>query len=83
MAQRVHSMTDQENPTEIPIVEAIYDGIVEIPGWKSFLDLACGALRAEIAAILIESNSLGYPERLRLFSSGVNALFLAPLVGSP
>jgi DNA-binding CsgD family transcriptional regulator len=67
-------MTDQENPTEIPIVEAIYDGIVEIPGWKSFLDLACGALRAEIAAILIESNSLGYPERLRLFSSGVNAL---------
>src|SRR5271170_7491908 len=27
-------------------------GVVEIPGWKAFLDLACGALRAEIASIL-------------------------------
>lgn len=56
-------MIDQENPTEILIVEAIYDGIVEIPCWKSFLDLACGGLRAEIASILIDSNSLGCPER--------------------
>ena len=29
-------MIDQENPTEI-LIEAIYNGIVEIPGWKSFL----------------------------------------------
>lgn len=66
-------MSGTGDPEEV-LVEAIYDGIVEIPGWKSFLDLACSVFRAKIASILIESNSLGHPERLRLFSSAVNGV---------
>jgi DNA-binding CsgD family transcriptional regulator len=53
------------------LVDTIYDGVVETPGWQSFLDRCCALLSADAGSILIESNSLGYPERLRLFSSHV------------
>lgn len=52
------------------LIEAVYDGIVEIPGWATFLDRACAALGVRTASLLIETHSLGHPERLRLFSSG-------------
>jgi DNA-binding CsgD family transcriptional regulator len=52
------------------LIDAIYDGVVEMPGWGTFLALACKAFGAKAASILIESNSLGYPEHLRFFSAG-------------
>jgi DNA-binding CsgD family transcriptional regulator len=52
-----------------PLIDAVYDGVVEMPGWHTFLGLACKAFGAEAASILIESNSLGYPEHLRFFSA--------------
>ena len=61
-------MTEKTDQAE-SLVDAIYDGIVETPGWQSFLDRCCALFGADVASILIESNSLGYPERLRLFSS--------------
>lgn len=61
-------MTEKADQAE-SLVDAIYDGIVEIPGWQSFLDGCCALFGADAGSILIESNSLGYPERLRLFSS--------------
>jgi DNA-binding CsgD family transcriptional regulator len=61
-------MTEKADQAEI-LVDAIYDGIVETPGWQTFLDRCRAVFGADVASILIESNSLGYPERLRLFSS--------------
>jgi DNA-binding CsgD family transcriptional regulator len=61
-------MTEKADQAE-QLVDAIYDGIVETPGWQSFLDRCCTLFGADAGSILIESNSLGYPERLRLFSS--------------
>lgn len=54
------------------MIEAIYDGIVETPGWATFLGAAAGAFGVNAASILIETRSLGHPERLRLFSPGVD-----------
>jgi DNA-binding CsgD family transcriptional regulator len=54
------------------LVEAIYDGIVETPGWGTFLGAATGLFGVNAASILIETRSLGHPERLRLFSPGVD-----------
>jgi DNA-binding CsgD family transcriptional regulator len=51
------------------LIDAIYDGVVEMPGWRTFLAQACATLGGEAASILIESNSLGYPEHLRFFSA--------------
>jgi DNA-binding CsgD family transcriptional regulator/PAS domain-containing protein len=51
-------------------LDAIYDGAVESPGWSTFLGQACTAFGVETASILIETNSMGYPEQLRLFSPG-------------
>ena len=50
-----------------PLLDAIYDGAVESPGWSTFLDRACAMFHVETASILIETHSLGYPEQLRLF----------------
>jgi DNA-binding CsgD family transcriptional regulator len=61
-------MSEKRDQSEF-LVDAIYDGIVETPGWQIFLDGCCTLFGAEAGSILIESNSLGYPERLRLFSS--------------
>ncbi len=61
-------MTEKADQAEI-LTDAIYDGIVETPGWQTFLDRCCTLFGADAGSILIESNSLGYPERLRLFSS--------------
>src|SRR5579859_5768363 len=55
------------------LIEAIYDGIVEMPGWTTFLGAATGLFGVNAASILIETRSLGHPERLRLFSPGVDA----------
>jgi DNA-binding CsgD family transcriptional regulator len=52
------------------LIDAIYDGIVEMPGWRTFLDRTRDRLGVAVASILIESNSLGRPEHLRLFSTG-------------
>ena len=54
------------------LIEAIYDGIVEMPGWTTFLGAAAQAFGVDAASILIETRSLGHPERLRLFSPGVD-----------
>ena len=54
------------------MIEAIYDGIVEMPGWATFLGAATGLFGVNAASILIETHSLGHPERLRLFSPGVD-----------
>src|ERR1700761_8065682 len=54
------------------LIEAIYDGIVETPGWTTFLGAATGLFGVDAASILIETRSLGHPERLRLFSPGVD-----------
>ena len=54
------------------LIEAIYDGIVETPGWATFLGAAAEAFGVNAASILIETHSLGHPERLRLFSPGVD-----------
>jgi len=54
------------------LVDAIFDGVVEMPGWQTFLALACTEFGAEAASILIESNSLGYPEHLRFFSAAAS-----------
>jgi len=54
------------------LIEAIYDGIVETPGWTTFLGAATGLFGVNAASILIETRSLGHPERLRLFSPGVD-----------
>jgi len=54
------------------LIEAIYDGIVETPGWTTFLGAATGLFGVGAASILIETRSLGHPERLRLFSPGVD-----------
>jgi len=61
-------MTEKADQAE-QLVDAIYDGVVETPGWRSFMDRCCTLFHADAGSILIESNSLGYPERLRLFSS--------------
>ncbi len=55
------------------LVEAIYDGIVEMPGWATFLDECTQVFGVTAASILIETHSLGHPERLRLFSSDVDS----------
>ena len=54
------------------LIEAIYDGIVETPGWGTFLGAATGLFGVNAASILIETHSLGHPERLRLFSPGID-----------
>src|SRR6185312_6271050 len=54
------------------LIEAIYDGIVETPGWATFLGAATETFGVNAASILIETRSLGHPERLRLFSPGVD-----------
>jgi DNA-binding CsgD family transcriptional regulator len=54
------------------LIEAIYDGIVETPGWTTFLGAATNLFDVNAASILIETRSLGHPERLRLFSPGVD-----------
>jgi DNA-binding CsgD family transcriptional regulator len=59
-------------PETETLIDAIYDGIVEMPGWRTFLSLACQTFDAQAASILIESNSLGYPEHLRFFSAGAS-----------
>ena len=60
-------MTREEITTDA-LIEAIYDGIVETPGWTTFLGASTGLFGVEAASILIETRSLGHPERLRLFS---------------
>ena len=55
------------------LVEAIYDGIVEMPGWSTFLEHCTRVFGVTAASILIETHSLGHPERLRLFSPNVGA----------
>jgi len=65
-------MTENGEPAEI-LIGLIYDGIVETPGWTSFLAQASRVFGVAVASILIETNSLGYPERLRLFSPGAHA----------
>jgi DNA-binding CsgD family transcriptional regulator len=65
-------MTDEGDHAK-PLIEAIYDGIVEQPCWTLFLEQACKAFEVTVASIIIESNSLGYPEHMRLFSSGAKA----------
>jgi DNA-binding CsgD family transcriptional regulator len=67
-----YRMTDADDRAE-PLIEAIYDGIVEMPCWTAFLELACATFDVRVASIIIESNSLGYPEHIRLFSSGATA----------
>lgn len=62
-------MTDADDGAG-PLIEAIYDGIVEVPCWTAFLEQACRSFAVAVASIIIESNSLGYPEHIRLFSSG-------------
>src|ERR1700754_1915923 len=64
-------MTREEITTDA-LIEAIYDGIVETPGWTTFLGAATRLFGVTAASILIETHSLGHPERLRLFSSGVD-----------
>jgi hypothetical protein len=59
--------------TREALVEDIYDGIVEMPGWSTFLGHCTRVFGVTAASILIETHSLGHPERLRLFSSGVGA----------
>jgi DNA-binding CsgD family transcriptional regulator/PAS domain-containing protein len=63
-------MTREEITTDA-LIEAIYDGTVETPGWATFLGAATGLFGVTAASILIETQSLGHPERLRLFSPGV------------
>ncbi|HEX4506171.1 MAG TPA: hypothetical protein VH722_10615, partial [Alphaproteobacteria bacterium] len=62
----------REGITTDALVEAIYDGIVETPGWTTFLGAVTGLFGVNAASILIETRSLGHPERLRLFSPGVD-----------
>lgn len=62
----------REGLTSEALIEAIYDGIVETPGWTTFLQASTGSFGVAAAAILIETRSLGHPERLRLFSPGVD-----------
>jgi DNA-binding CsgD family transcriptional regulator len=62
----------REGITTDTLIEAIYDGIVETPGWSTFLRGATKAFEVGAASILIETHSLGHPERLRLFSPGVD-----------
>src|ERR1700722_15017774 len=57
--------------TREALVEAIYDGIVEMPGWATFLGQCTRVFGVTAASILIETHSLGHPERLRLFSANV------------
>src|ERR1700744_4714354 len=64
-------MTREEITTDA-LTEAIYDGIVETPGWSTFLDAATVLFGVTAASILIETHSLGHPERWRLFSPGVD-----------
>jgi DNA-binding CsgD family transcriptional regulator len=59
-------MTGLPEPSD-QLLDAIYDGAVESPGWSTFLGQACAAFGVETASILIETHSLGYPEQLRLF----------------
>ncbi len=54
------------------LIDALYDGVTETPGWHTFLALVCRMFDAEVASVLIESNSLGYPEHLRFFSAGAS-----------
>src|SRR6266702_5335534 len=63
----------REGITTDALIEAIYDGIVETPGWTTFLSAATGLFGVNATSILIETSSLGHPERLRLFSPGVDA----------
>jgi len=64
-------MTREEITTDA-LVEAIYDGIVETPGWATFLGATTRLFGVTAASILIETRSLGHPERLRLYSPGVD-----------
>jgi DNA-binding CsgD family transcriptional regulator len=66
-------MTYAEDMPSESLVEAIYDGIVEMPGWSTFLDQCTRVFGVTAASILIETHSLGHPERLRLFSPNVGA----------
>jgi DNA-binding CsgD family transcriptional regulator len=59
-------MTSLPEPSE-QLLDAIYDGAVESPGWSTFLGQASAAFGVETASILIETHSLGHPEQLRLF----------------
>jgi DNA-binding CsgD family transcriptional regulator/PAS domain-containing protein len=52
------------------LLDAIYDGAVESPGWSTFLGKALTVFGVETAAILIETHSMGHPEQLRLFPAG-------------
>jgi DNA-binding CsgD family transcriptional regulator len=64
--------TDEGDQTE-QLIGAIYEGIVEIPGWSTFLDRIRAFFGVAVASILIESNNLGSPEHLQLFSQGTAA----------
>src|SRR3981189_909708 len=66
-------MTQTEDMPSESLVEAIYDGIVEMPGWSTFLEHCTRVFGVTAASILIETHSLGHPERLRLFSPNVGA----------
>jgi DNA-binding CsgD family transcriptional regulator len=56
-----------------PLIGAIYEGIVEIPGWSNFLDQVRAAFGVAVSSILIESQNWGAPDHLQLFSPGVTA----------
>lgn len=51
-------------------VEQLYESITEEPSWRSFLDLACEILGADLGSFVVESRSVGFPDRMKFVSSG-------------
>lgn len=60
----------------ILLLEQLYESITQQPAWQSFLDMVNRMFEADLGTMVIESRTLGFPDRMNFTSSGHDEEYL-------